>query len=39
MIKEVLPDGPHRELPFKVRDERGRQLLQVAMTFHIQIDS
>lgn len=39
VIKEVLPDGSHRELSFNLRDEKGRQLLQVAMTFHIQIDS
>ncbi|TGT46876.1 hypothetical protein EN812_05935 [Mesorhizobium sp. M4B.F.Ca.ET.169.01.1.1] len=36
VIREVLPDGPHRELSFKVRDEAGRQLMQVVMTFHLQ---
>ena len=36
MAKEVLPDGSYRELTFMVRDDMGRQLLQVSIKFELQ---
>ncbi|QND58007.1 DUF6894 family protein [Mesorhizobium huakuii] len=36
MAREMLPDGAYRELTFKVRDETGRQLVQVTIKFELQ---
>jgi hypothetical protein len=36
MAREMLPDGPYRELTFKVRDETGSHLIQVVIKFELQ---
>ncbi|RJT41353.1 hypothetical protein D3227_06045 [Mesorhizobium waimense] len=35
-IIRILPDGAYRELAYTVRDDSGRQLMQVAIKFELQ---